>query len=63
MVAEGVEVGLEVGYGMTVGICIVDTETTADIDGAEAVSFPGIFRKQSVDGLAQEHEWLVVGYL
>ena len=63
MVAESLEVTLEVGYGMAVRISIIDAETSAYVDGGEChtLSFPFILK--TVDGVAKHYERLVLGYL
>lgn len=56
MVVEGGEVGFEVGDRVAFGVCVVNTETAANVDKAEFDTFLFIFVLQAVDGLSEHHK-------
>ena len=56
MLAEGIEIGVEVGDVLVVGVTVVDAEATTHVDAADGVLAALEELGELVDTVAQGHE-------
>ena len=61
--AEGLEVGVEVGDGLVVGVTVVDAQATTDVDATDGVLATLEEFGEHVHTVAQSHEVTHVQYL